>query len=110
MYRRNYFQKHGLSRAAWFEIAETTFGIALFVEFVIKVIANNFLFTPNGFVFTLTRPRFLRGEGDSEVEERAEGKLITLKLKSFGLRAGEVTRVAPGSSFSSLTRLSSKYP
>jgi hypothetical protein len=53
MYRRNYFQKHGLSRDAWFEIAETTFGFALVVEFVIKVIADGFLFTPNGYLFSI---------------------------------------------------------
>jgi len=53
MYRRNYFQTNGLSRNAWFEIAETTFGFALFVEFVIKIIADGFIFTPNGYLLSI---------------------------------------------------------
>ncbi len=49
-YRRHFFEQHGLSRGAWFEIAETAFGFTLFVEFVIKVIADGFLLTPNGYL------------------------------------------------------------
>lgn len=49
-YRRHYFEQHGLSRGSWFEIAETAFGFTLFVEFMIKVIADGFLFTPNGYL------------------------------------------------------------
>ncbi|KDR66929.1 hypothetical protein GALMADRAFT_258813 [Galerina marginata CBS 339.88] len=49
-YRRHYFQQFGLTRGAWFEIAEAAFGFALFVEFMIKIIADGFIFTPNGYL------------------------------------------------------------
>ena len=49
-YRRHYFQQFGHIRGAWFEIAEAAFGFALFVEFMIKVIADGFIFTPNGYM------------------------------------------------------------
>ncbi|KAF9484619.1 high-affinity cell membrane calcium channel [Pholiota conissans] len=49
-YRRHYFQQFGLTRDSWFEIAEATFGFMLFVEFMIKVIADGFVFTPNGYL------------------------------------------------------------
>lgn len=50
LYRREYYLEHGLIRGSWFDIAETTFGLILFVEFVIKVIADGFLFTPNAYI------------------------------------------------------------
>ncbi|KAF9530724.1 Ion transport protein-domain-containing protein [Crepidotus variabilis] len=50
VYRRNYFARYGLTRGAWFEIAEATFGFTLFVEFLIKIIADGFVFTPNGYL------------------------------------------------------------
>jgi voltage-dependent calcium channel len=49
-YRRNFFIEHGRTRGAWFEIAEAAFGFALFVEFLIKIIADGFLFTPNAYL------------------------------------------------------------
>jgi len=50
IYRRNYYLEHGRVRGAWFEVAEATFGFTLFVEFMIKVIADGFIFTPNGYL------------------------------------------------------------
>ncbi|KAJ6589250.1 Ion transport protein-domain-containing protein [Mycena capillaripes] len=50
IYRRNYFKEHGLTRFAWFDIAESAFGLVFFVEFLIKVVADGFLFTPNAYV------------------------------------------------------------
>ncbi|KAJ7906586.1 Ion transport protein-domain-containing protein [Mycena leptocephala] len=50
VYRRNYFKEHGLTRGAWFDIAESAFGLVFFVEFLIKVVADGFLFTPNAYV------------------------------------------------------------
>lgn len=49
-YRRNYFLEHGRSRGAWFDNAEAAFGFALFIEFLIKIIADGFLFTPNAYL------------------------------------------------------------
>jgi len=50
MYRWNYYVEHGRVRGSWFDIAESTFGLMLLVEFIIKVIADGFLFTPNAYV------------------------------------------------------------
>ncbi|KAJ7479857.1 Ion transport protein-domain-containing protein [Mycena latifolia] len=50
VYRRNYFRVHGRVRGAWFDIAESAFGFVFFVEFLIKIIADGFLFTPNAYV------------------------------------------------------------
>ncbi|TFK38523.1 high-affinity cell membrane calcium channel [Crucibulum laeve] len=50
IYRRNYYATHGLIRGSWFDIAEATFGFTLFVEFLIKIIADGFVFTPNAYV------------------------------------------------------------
>jgi hypothetical protein len=50
VYRRNFFIGHGLQRGAWFDIAETAFGLTLLVEFLIKIIADGFILTPNAYV------------------------------------------------------------
>jgi voltage-dependent calcium channel len=50
MYRRGFYLRHGLVRFAWFDIAEATFGLTLVVEFLIKIIADGFVFTPNAYV------------------------------------------------------------
>ncbi|KAI0698022.1 Ion transport protein-domain-containing protein [Cytidiella melzeri] len=50
LYRRNYYQAHGHIRGSWFDIAEAVFGSMLFLEFLIKIIADGFLFTPNAYV------------------------------------------------------------
>ncbi|KIK93928.1 hypothetical protein PAXRUDRAFT_828487 [Paxillus rubicundulus Ve08.2h10] len=50
LYRRDYYIQHGIRRDAWFNVAETTFGFILFAEFLIKVIADGLLFTPNAYI------------------------------------------------------------
>lgn len=50
LYRRNYYEKFGFVRGSWFDIAEAAFGFTLFVEFIIKVIADGFLLTPNAYM------------------------------------------------------------
>lgn len=50
VYRKNFYTEHGQIRGSWFDIAETTFGGILIVEFVIKLIADGFLFTPNAYI------------------------------------------------------------
>ncbi|KAL6310254.1 Ion transport protein-domain-containing protein [Sparassis latifolia] len=49
LYRRNWYIEHGLVRGSWFDMAETSFGLTLFVEFLIKIVADGFLFTPNAY-------------------------------------------------------------
>lgn len=50
LYRRNFYREHGFIRGSWFDIAETSFGLMLFVEFIIKLVADGFTFTPNAYV------------------------------------------------------------
>ncbi|TEB23953.1 high-affinity cell membrane calcium channel [Coprinellus micaceus] len=49
-YRQNYYAKFGQIRGSWFDIAEASFGFMLFIEFIIKIIADGFIFTPNGYL------------------------------------------------------------
>jgi hypothetical protein len=49
-YRYNFYLKHGPIRFAWFDIAEAAFGLTLLVEFLIKVVADGFLLTPNAYM------------------------------------------------------------
>ncbi|TFK51284.1 hypothetical protein OE88DRAFT_1800091 [Heliocybe sulcata] len=47
VYRRKYYLQHGLIRGSWFDIAETALGMTLLIDFVIKIVADGFIFTPN---------------------------------------------------------------
>ncbi|KAJ2913591.1 hypothetical protein MD484_g6822, partial [Candolleomyces efflorescens] len=50
LYRRNFYEKNGFIRGSWFDIAEASFGLVLFVEFLIKIIADGYIFTPNAYM------------------------------------------------------------
>lgn len=50
VYRRNYYLEHGLIRGTWFDNAEAIFGLVLFLEFIIKIIADGLVFTPNAYI------------------------------------------------------------
>jgi hypothetical protein len=50
LYRRHYYTRNGHIRGSWFDIAESAFGLTLLVEFLIKIVADGFLFTPNAYV------------------------------------------------------------
>ncbi|KAM5541612.1 hypothetical protein V8D89_004802 [Ganoderma adspersum] len=50
LYRRDFYAQNGSFRGTWFDIAEGSFALVLLLEFVIKVIADGFLFTPNAYV------------------------------------------------------------
>ncbi|THG95158.1 hypothetical protein EW026_g6441 [Hermanssonia centrifuga] len=49
-YRRNYYLDNGPIRGSWFDIAEAAFGLTLFIEFLIKIVADGFIFTPNAYI------------------------------------------------------------
>ncbi|KAG7087347.1 hypothetical protein E1B28_013323 [Marasmius oreades] len=49
IYRRNYFATYG-RKVAWFDYAEAAFGVTLFIEYIIKVVADGFMFTPNAYI------------------------------------------------------------
>lgn len=50
VYRRNFYALHGEVRGAWFDLAEAAFGLTLILEFIIKIIADGFVFTPNAYL------------------------------------------------------------
>ena len=50
IYRSAYYANHGAIRGAWFDIAEAVFGLFLFIEFFVKIIADGFIFTPNAYL------------------------------------------------------------
>lgn len=50
VYRNDYMIRHKDSRYSWYEIAEAAFGFTLLVEFIIKVVADGFIFTPNAYI------------------------------------------------------------
>ncbi|KIY67001.1 hypothetical protein CYLTODRAFT_376891 [Cylindrobasidium torrendii FP15055 ss-10] len=49
LYRREYWANNGDVQWAWFDIAEIAFGFTLLLEFLIKICADGFLFTPNAY-------------------------------------------------------------
>lgn len=53
VYRRGFYAQHGFLRDTWFVIAEGTFALVLFVEFIIKVVADGFIFTPNAYLLSI---------------------------------------------------------
>jgi len=50
LYRRHYYTKYGPTWSAWFNVTEATFGLMLVIEFLIKIIADGFIFTPNAYI------------------------------------------------------------
>jgi hypothetical protein len=52
IYRSAYYAQYG-TRRAWFDISEAVFGFLLVIEFVVKIIADGFIFTPNAYLFNI---------------------------------------------------------
>lgn len=50
LYRRDYHMHHDMGHFAWFNLTEVAFGFTLLVEFIVKIIADGFMFTPNAYV------------------------------------------------------------
>lgn len=53
VYRRNFYLEHGQVRGAWFDIAESAFGLMLVLEFLVKIVADGVMFTPNSYFRSL---------------------------------------------------------
>ncbi|KAL8283193.1 hypothetical protein RQP46_005971 [Phenoliferia psychrophenolica] len=53
LYRRNYFLLHGQVRWTWFNVTEISLGFIFVVEFLIKVIADGFIFAPNAYLLSI---------------------------------------------------------
>jgi len=52
IYRSAYYTQYGTT-IAWFDIAEAVFGLLLIVEFIVKIIADGFIFTPNAYLLNI---------------------------------------------------------
>lgn len=50
VFRKNFYAEHGQLRGSWFDKTETAFGCVFLIEFIIKLIADGFLFTPNAYI------------------------------------------------------------
>jgi hypothetical protein len=50
LYRHHYYTQHRATRVAWFYITDVAFGLILVVEFLVKIIADGFVFTPNAYM------------------------------------------------------------
>lgn len=53
LYRKNYYERHGLIRASWFDISEAAIASIFILEAVIKVIADGFIFAPNAYLLSV---------------------------------------------------------
>ncbi|KAG8944623.1 calcium channel protein [Tulasnella sp. 424] len=51
-YRRQYYIDHGLQRNTWFDSADVAFACALILEFLVKMVADGFIFTPNAYLLS----------------------------------------------------------
>ncbi|KAK0539429.1 calcium channel protein [Tilletia horrida] len=52
-YRRSWYQENGLRRDSWFSLVEVLLSVFFLFEFVVKVIADGFAFTPNAFLLSV---------------------------------------------------------
>ncbi|KAM0754891.1 hypothetical protein T439DRAFT_283840 [Meredithblackwellia eburnea MCA 4105] len=53
LYRRNYFLENGQVRWTWFNVTEISLGLVFILEFLIKVIADGFIFAPNAYLLSI---------------------------------------------------------
>ena len=50
VYRQDFYSENGKIRGSWFDIAETTLSLVPLTEFLIKLVADGFDFTPNAYI------------------------------------------------------------
>ncbi|KAG9041442.1 calcium channel protein, partial [Tulasnella sp. UAMH 9824] len=51
-YRRQYYIAHGPQRNTWFNSADIAFASVLILEFLVKIVADGFIFTPNAYLLS----------------------------------------------------------
>jgi hypothetical protein len=47
LYRRKYFENREMTRVTWFNLTELALMVIFLGEFVIKILADGFIFCPN---------------------------------------------------------------
>ncbi|CEQ42955.1 SPOSA6832_04831 [Sporobolomyces salmonicolor] len=53
LYRRDYLLKHGEIRFTWYNLVEVSLGFIFVLEFVVKIVADGFIFSPNAYLLSL---------------------------------------------------------
>ncbi|CAG8690947.1 18676_t:CDS:10, partial [Dentiscutata erythropus] len=53
VYQKQYYEQHGVTRYTWFWFTDLAFTCIFTLEFIIKVIADGFLFTPNAYMLNV---------------------------------------------------------
>ena len=53
LYRQDYYRKMGDVRLSWFNLTEVSLGSIFILEFVVKIIADGFLLTPNAYLLSI---------------------------------------------------------
>ncbi|GAA6055172.1 hypothetical protein JCM3770_002218 [Rhodotorula araucariae] len=53
LYRRDYFLQHGNVRLTWYNIAEVATGFMFVVEFLVKIAADGFIYSPNAYLLSV---------------------------------------------------------
>ncbi|CAG8639396.1 14659_t:CDS:10, partial [Cetraspora pellucida] len=52
-YQKQYYEQHGMTRYSWFWFTDLAFTFVFTLEFIIKIIADGFLFTPNAYMLNV---------------------------------------------------------
>lgn len=52
-YRRSWIDKHGVESLTWYDITEMALGAVFITEFIIKVVADGFVFAPNAYLLSV---------------------------------------------------------
>ena len=53
LYRQEYYKTMGDVRLSWFNLTEVSLGSVFILEFVVKIIADGFLLTPNAYLLSI---------------------------------------------------------
>lgn len=53
LYRRDYYLEYGHLRLTWFNLTEVSLGFIFVIEFIVKVVADGFIFTPNAYLLSV---------------------------------------------------------
>ncbi|KAG8926488.1 calcium channel protein, partial [Tulasnella sp. 417] len=52
-YRRQYYIDHGPQRITWFDLVDIVFACVLILEFLVKIVADGFIFTPDAYLLSV---------------------------------------------------------
>jgi hypothetical protein len=53
LYRKNYYEVHGIIRTSWFDLTEVAIGMVFVIEAVMKIVADGFIFAPNAYLLSI---------------------------------------------------------